>query len=188
MRTVSRGRNRLVLIVCGALLLIAGAWVMSASTSLRQHWQGAERFLPAPQHTLVDIAAVNPWLLPVALIISVLLLGCGVLLLIGQVPTAPPSSPVRITDGQDSLLGSIEPKVFERALQETAESFPGIESSNVYFGGSTRAPWLQAEVTVAEGAHLAWAVNAVRAGLAEAVTTALGTPPARLDLQVKLGT
>lgn len=188
MSTISRGRNRFALIIGGLLLTIAGIWVASAATSLHGIWPQGRNFLPQGQQTVSEVVALNqPWILPIALVISILCVVFGVVLLWGQIPKSPPTSTLRITDDQGHLLGSIEPKVFERVLQDTVESYPGVLNSSVHFGGSARAPWLQAEVTIAEDSQVEWIVDHVRSGLADAVLESLGVPPRRLDLQVKLG-
>ncbi|WJZ01974.1 hypothetical protein [Corynebacterium freiburgense] len=188
MRTISRGRNRFALAIGGLLLLIAGAWIATASTSLNETWPQGEQFLPDGHQTFSEFAAMNqPWILPVAFAVSVFCLVFGVVVLWGQIPKSPATSNIQITDDQDQLLASIEPKVFERALQEIVDNYPGVLDSSVYFGGSARAPWLQAEITVAEDSQVDWVVRHTRAGLANAIQASLGVLPQRLDLQVKLG-
>lgn len=112
----------------------------------------------------------------------------GVVLLVLQVPSNPPRTTLRLTDRQDRLLGSLDPEVLERALVESMEQVPGVTHGAVRLIGSAGAPRVQAQVTVDESAETGWVASQARRGLAEDVSTVLGTAPVRVDLLVRLRT
>lgn len=187
MRTISGRRNRAVLILGGMLLLLAAAWVGSASTPLREHWPGAEPFLPEGESAAADMAAEHStWLLPTALAVSIVLAALGLLLLAAQVPTRPDRGDLRIMGGDDQLLGSLAPGVLERAMSETVEGLGGVSAADVLLGGCSARPWVHVTVTLAEDAEVAAITAIVRRRVLEDVATVLAAPPTRVDLLVKL--
>lgn len=187
MRTISGRRNRAALLVGGTLMLLAAAWVGSASTPLRERWLGAEPYLPQGASTVADIAtAHSTWLLPTALAVSVVVAALGLLLLAAQIPTRPPRGDLRITDQDDQLLGSLAPGVLERAMSEAVEGISGVSGAEVLLGGSTARPWAHVTLSLAEDAEVAALAAIVRRRVADDVTTVLAAPPSRVDLRVTL--
>lgn len=187
MRTISGRRNRTALLGGGLLMMLAAAWVASASTPLLELWPGGDPVLPHADSVLADItSAHSAWLLPAALVASVLAVVVGVLLLIAQVPAAPTRSTLRVTDEHDQLLGSVAPMVLERALHETLEGISGVGDASVQVTGSADAPRVRATVSVADDAEIAWVAAHVRGRLIEDLTTVLGVAPLQVDLLIRL--
>ncbi|WP_017615121.1 hypothetical protein [Nocardiopsis salina] len=187
MRTISGRRNRAALLLGGGLMTIAALWVASASTPLLDMWPEGAPFLPHGDSVLGETVAANGGLLlPAASAVSVTVAVAGILLLVAQFPTAPKRSALRITDGDDRLLGSVDPGVLERALTDAMKDVSGVTDASVRLGGGAGAPWLRATVTVAQDAEAGWVGELVRRRLTDDVSTVLGTAPVRVDLLIRL--
>ncbi|WP_114853957.1 hypothetical protein [Brachybacterium sp. YJGR34] len=187
MRTVSGRRNRTVLVLSGLLMMLAAAWVASAATPVLDLWPAGDPVLPHGDSRPADIAAAHSsWLLPTAVAASLLVTVGGILLLIAQIPTAPPRESVRVTDRDDHLLGSIAPGVLERALSDALGAIPGVTDASLRLGGGAAEPWIQSTVSVSEESETGWVAETVRRRLIDDVTTVLGTAPVRVDLLVRL--
>lgn len=187
MRSVSAVRNRSALVILGLLALVASAWIIIAATGSAARLPGWGGVLADPTSTPADIASAHQsWLLPVGIVVAVLVAILGLVLVLSQVPGAPPSSTLRISDEAGEDLGGIEPAVLSRALGERVEQVSGVQSSNIQVIGAASAPVVRAEVTVAEDADVAWVASTIRSRIADDTTSALGHAPVRLDLLVHL--
>lgn len=186
MRSLSGTRNRVVLVLAGVLALVAAAWLLAVSFGVA---------LPGHSEPVVDLAADSTiaefaqaqrdWLLPTAAAVAVLAALIGLLLLIGQIPSRPSSSTLRF-HGDGTLLGTVEPRVLERALADRLDQVAGIEESTLDVSGSTEALCVQGTVTAAADSEAEWSVGEARRRLAEDVETATGMAPQRIDLLVAL--
>ena len=187
MRTVSGPRNRIALLLGGLLMMLAAAWIASASTPLLERWPAGDPVLPHGDSLPADIATHHAaWLLPTALALSVVAAILGIALLLAQIPTGPTRATLRITDAEDHLLGSLDPGVLERALREDLEGGAGVDDAAVHLGGSTASPWVQVAVTLSEHASPEQVAEQVRRHVRENVETVLGASPAHLDLLVRV--
>ncbi|MGP9536632.1 hypothetical protein ACT3SP_01380 [Brachybacterium sp. AOP43-C2-M15] len=187
MRTVSGPRNRLILVLASLLALLAAAWSASASLGLADRWPAAEAVLPHGDSTPATLAAAHQqWLLPLAVVATVLAVLIGLWLVLLQIPSRPVTAPLRFSDDDAVLLGTLEPAVLERALSEHVEEVSGVLDASVQVSCSTRAPWVQASVTIAEDAETGWAAQSVRERLAEDVRTVLGVEAQQVDLLLHL--
>lgn len=186
MRTVSGGRNRTVLVLAGLLMVLAGAWIGSASIGLADRWPEGDSLLPRGDSLAGDIAAQHQaWLLPAGLAACVVAALVGLALALMQVPSHVPQSTLRITGEDDQLLGSVEPAVLERALSASIEDITGVLDASVHVSGTTRDPYLQASVAIAADAEMAWVSQLVREDLAGNIATVLGIHPPRVDLLLR---
>lgn len=188
MRSLPGTRNRIVLVLAGVLTLAAAAWLLAVAFGPVPAGQALDGVLAPGETTVAELAQQDRgWLLPTASVAAVLAVLVGLALLLAQVPTAPPHTPLRLHDG-DTLLATLEPQVLERALAERAEGVPGVDGASLRVAGSTSALTVQAEVTVSDTAEVEWAVAEVRRVLMADLETALGTPPRAVDLLVRLRT
>lgn len=188
MRSLPGTRNRIVLVLAGVLTLAAAAWLLAVAFGPVPAGQALDGVLAPGETTVAELAQqYRGWLLPTASVAAVLAVLVGLALLLAQVPTAPPHTPLRLHDG-DTLLATLEPQVLERALAERAEGVPGVDGASLRVAGSTSALTVQAEVTVSDTAEVEWAVAEVRRVLMADLETALGTPPRAVDLLVRLRT
>jgi hypothetical protein len=187
MRTVSGTRNRLILVPAALVALVAAAWLAAASFGAADRWPAADAVLPHGDSTPAAlIAAHDPWVLPVAIALTVLALAVGIWLLALQIPSRPATAPLRFSDAGTADLGALEPAVLERALCEHVEGIAGVLEASVQVSGSTTSSWVQASVTISEDAETGWAARSVRELLAEDVRTVLGAPARQIDLLVRL--
>ncbi|MBE2997886.1 hypothetical protein IDM40_04065 [Nocardiopsis sp. HNM0947] len=187
MRTVSGRRNRTALILGGGSMLVAALWIASAATPLVDRWPEAAPHLPHGDSLLGEaLAAQGDLLLPAAAAVAVVVTVAGFLLLAAQLPRAPQRNPLRITGGDDRVLGSVNPGVLERALVDAMKSVSGVTDASVRLGGGVGAPWIRATVTVAQEAEAGWVAESVRERLIDDVSVVLGTAPVRVDLLLRL--
>lgn len=187
MRSVSGPRNRLILVVASVIALLAAAWLASAALGLTSRWPGAEVVLPHADSTPASlVAAHEQWLLPVAVVATVLAVLVGIWLLVLQIPSRPTTAPLRFSDDSSALLGTLEPAVLERALSEHIEDVSGVLDASVQVTGSSTSLWVQATATIAEDAEACWAAQSVRGRLAEDVRTVLGVDARQIDLLIHL--
>lgn len=187
MRTVSGSRNRLILVLAALVALAAAVWLAAASFGLADRWPGTEAVLPEGDSTPATLMSTHDaWVLPVAVVLTVLAVAAGIWLLIAQIPSRPATAPLRFSDGESVSLGTLEPAVLQRALSEHVEGISGVLDASVQISGSTTSPWVQASVTIAEDAETGWAAQSVRELLAEDVRTVLGTPARQVDLLIRL--
>lgn len=187
MRTVSGSRNRLVLVLAALVALVVALWIISASFGLADRWPGAEAVLPRADSTPASlIAAHGSWVLPVAVVLTVLAVVVGIWLLIAQIPSRPATASLRFSDEDSVALGTLEPAVLQRALSEHVEGLSGVLDASVQVSGSTTALWVQASVTISEDAETGWAAQSVRELLAEDVRTVLGVKARQVDLLIRL--
>lgn len=186
MRSLSGTRNRVVLVLAGVIALLAAAWLLAVSfgVTLPGHTEPVVDL--AGDTTLAEFAATQrDWLLPTAAVVTVLAVLIGLLLLLGQIPSRPSSSTLRFhRDG--TLLGTVEPRVLERALAERLDQVAGIEDADLDVSGSTEALCVQGTVTAAAESELEWSVGEARRRLAADVQASTGTAPRRIDLLVAL--
>ena len=175
MRSLSGTRNRVVLVLAGVIALLAAAWLLTVSfgVTLPGHTEPVVDL--AGDTTLAEFAATQrDWLLPTAAVVTVLAVLIGLLLLLGQIPSRPSSSTLRFhRDG--TLLGTVEPRVLERALAERLDQLAGIEDADLDVSGSTEALCVQGTVTAAAESELEWSVGEARRRLAADVQA--GTDP-----------
>lgn len=164
MRSVSGPRNRLILVLASVLALLAGAWLAAVALGLDSRWPGAAAVLPPGDSTPASLVAPHEqWLVPVAVVVSVLAVVIGIWLLVLQVPSRPSAAPLRFSEADgEAALGSLDPAVLERALSEHAEGISGVLDASVQVTGSTSALWVQASATIAEDAETGWAAQSVR--------------------------
>ncbi|MGP9683585.1 hypothetical protein [Brachybacterium sp. AOP3-A1-3] len=187
MRTVSGPRNRLVLVLAALVALVAAVWLAAASFGLADRWPGAEAVLPHADSTPASlIAAHQAWVLPAAVVLTLLAVVIGIWLLVAQAPSRPATAPLRFSDEDSAALGTLEPAVLERALSEHVEGLSGVLDASVQVSGSTTSPWVQASVTISEDAETGWAAQSVRELLAADVRTVLGVEARQVDLLVHL--
>lgn len=187
MRTVSGSRNRLILVLAALVALVAAAWLAAASFSLADRWPSAESVLPHADSTPASlIAAHDSWVLPVAIVLTLLAVVIGIWLLVAQIPSRPATAPLRFSDEDSVALGTLEPGVLQRALSEHVEGLSGVLDASVQVSGSTTSPWVQASVTISEDAETGWAAQSVRELLAADIRTVLGVEPRQVDLLVHL--
>ncbi|HEX7349846.1 hypothetical protein [Brachybacterium sp.] len=188
MRTVSGSRNRLILVLSALVALAAAFWLAAAPFGLADRWPGAEAVLPHGDSTPATLlTAHGSWVLPVAVVLTVLAVVAGLWLLLAQIPSRPATAPLRFSDEESrAALGTLEPAVLQRALSEHVEEISGVLDASVQLSGSTTSPWVQASVTIAEDAETGWAAQSVRELLAEDVRTVLGTPARQVDLLIRL--
>ncbi|NNG20659.1 hypothetical protein HJ590_14055 [Naumannella sp. ID2617S] len=187
MRSISGARNRVVLIIFGILALAAATWLGFAYFGLAARWPQLGSLLADGDSTVGGIAADHRvWLLPAAAVASVLAVIIGIALLVTQVPAQTPTSRLRLTDADGTLLATLDPDVLGRALSEHAEQVPGILDADVRVTGAASSIWLQSAITVAEDAEVAWSIEQVRQRLADDVTDAVGRGPRQVDVLVHL--
>ena len=187
MRTVSGSRNRLILVLAALVALIAAAGLAAASFGAAERWPGAEAVLPAGDSTPATLlTSHDPWVLPVAVVLTVLAVGIGIWLILAQIPSRPATAPLRFSDEDCVALGTLEPVVLQRALSEHVEALSGVLSASVQVSGSTTSPWVQASVTISEDAEAGWVAQSVRELFAEDIRTVLGVEARQVDLLVHL--
>lgn len=187
MRTLPGTRNRVVLALVGLLLLIAAAWLIAVSFHLSASGGRVDRLLVSSDSTVA--AVIEPhraWALPAGVAAAVLVTVAGLALMVGQIPTTPARSTLRVQEPDGTALAHLEPQVLERALAERAGDVQGIEDASVRISGSAAAIRVVAEVTVADDAEMGWAVEQTRRRLASDVETSLGAAPLSVDVQVRL--
>lgn len=187
MRSISGARNRVVLFIFSILSLAAATWLGFAYFGLANRFPQASMILAQGSSTVGSIAADHRvWLLPVAAVLCVLAVIIGIALLVTQVPAQTPTSRLRLTDGDGTLLATVDPDVLGRALSEHAEQVPGVLDADVRVTGAASAVWLQASITIAEDAEVAWSIEQVRRRLADDVADALDRAPRQVDVLVHL--
>lgn len=187
MRSISRPRNRLVLIFVGTVLFLAGAAALIISTPVQFNIGSANRYLPEAGTRISEVISwEQSWVLPTLFAASIAVVIIGVVILLSQIPKKAVGDDLRITDESGEVLGSVDPKVLQRALEETVQQLPGVSDCVVTCGGSASSPWLQASLTVSEHAQVQWVVQQVRNTVADLVAQTVGTQPERVDIQVKI--
>ena len=183
MRTLPGTRNRVVLALVGLLLLVAAAWLIAVSFRLSASGGPVDGLLVSSDSTVgAVIGPHRAWALPAGVAAAVLVTVAGLALLVGQIPTAPARSTLRVQEPDGTALAHLEPQVLERALAERAGDVQGIEDASVRISGSAAAIRVVAEVTVADGAEMGWAVEQTRQRLASDVETSLGAAPLSVDV------
>ena len=117
MRSVSGILNRIVLAVSGLLIAAIALWLMASGMGVGQSWPALSSVL-AKADTRVDtwVGPQAHWLLPAAVVGSVLLVVFGLVLLIKQVPRKAAASPLRLTGSDGTLLATLSPDVIAQAL------------------------------------------------------------------------
>jgi len=187
MRSVSGVRNRVVLVLAGALVVVAGAWVLASALGAAAAWPQAGGLFAAADATPATLfEAHRGWMLPVAAAVSVLAVVLGIVLLVWQVPSRAPVVTLRFADQDGLELAAMEPGVLETALTQRVEAVPGVLGCAVWMSGSARACEIQARVTVSDDAEIVWVIREARHRLFDDVGTALGRRPGRVDLLAEL--
>ena len=160
---------------------------MASGMGVGQSWPALSSVL-AKADTRVDtwVGPQAHWLLPAAVIGSVLLLAIGLVLLIKQVPRKAAASPLRLTGSDGTLLATVSPDVIAQALSERAEDVPGVQRCSVWVTGSPSNLWVQATVTVAENSEVAWTVSELRNRLDQDVSSSLGKHARQIDVLLRL--
>ena len=188
MRSQSGPRNRIVLLVLGALALTAAAWLAAAAFDLAPTGGVVDTVVPDGSSTPASLLGDADWALPVGIAVSVIAVLGGLALLVSQVPTAPARAVLRLHDSDGAVLATLEPQVLERALVERIEDVQGVDSASVRVTGSATSIAVVAEVTVAASAQIAWTIEQVRHRLFEDLQLSLGSEPRAVDVLVSLST
>ena len=188
MRSQSGPRNRIVLLVLGALALTAAAWLAAAAFDLAPTGGVVDTVVPDGSSTPASLLGDADWALPVGIAVSVIAVLGGLALLVSQVPTAPARAVLRLHDADGAVLATLEPQVLERALVERIEDVQGVDGASVRATGSATGAGVVAEVTVAESAQIAWTIEQVRHRLFEDLQLSLGSEPRAVDVLVSLST
>ena len=188
MRSQSGPRNRIVLLVLGALALTAAAWLAAAAFDLAPTGGVVDTVVPVGSSTPASLLGDADWALPVGIAVSVIAVLGGLALLVSQVPTAPARAVLRLHDSDGAVLATLEPQVLERALVERIEDVQGVDSASVRVTGSATSIAVVAEVTVAASAQIAWTIEQVRHRLFEDLQLSLGSEPRAVDVLVSLST
>ena len=117
MRSVSGILNRIVLAVSGLLIAAIALWLMASGMGVGQSWPALSSVL-AKADTRVDtwVGPQAHWLLPAAVLGSILLVAFGLVLLIKQVPSKAAASPLRLTVSDGTLLSTLSPEDIAQAL------------------------------------------------------------------------
>ena len=185
MRSQSGPRNRIVLLVLGALALTAAAWLAAAAFDLAPTGGVVDTVVPVGSSTPASLLGDADWALPVGIAVSVIAVLGGLALLVSQVPTAPARAVLRLHDADGAVLATLEPQVLERALVERIEDVQGVDSASVRVTGSATSI---AVVAVAASAQIAWTIEQVRHRLFEDLQLSLGSEPRAVDVLVSLST
>lgn len=201
MRSVSGSRNRAALALAGLVCLTPAVWFAcvllglvrlvgtgtgTPGTSAASTSPGGGTPLTLGDVLLRDLVRGQEQLLMVTFA-AICVAGAfmGLLLLLAQVPRRARTAPLRLTDGDSTLLASVAPDVLERALAERATDVPGITRCAVWVAGSSSSIWLQATAQVAQETEIAWAVTDLRKCLSGDVGAALGRAPRQVDVLVR---
>ena len=188
MRSQSGLRNRIVLLVLGALALTAAAWLAAAAFDLAPTGGVLDTLVPDGASTPASLLGDADWALPVGIAVSVVAVLGGLALLVAQIPTAPARAVLRLHGADGAVLATLEPQVLERALVERIEDVQGVDGASVRATGSATDAGVVAEVTVAESAQIAWTIGQVRHRLFEDLRISLGSEPRSVDVLVNLST
>ncbi len=186
MRSISGIKNRVVLAIVGLLTIAAAAWLAATLLNLGVSWPTAQPILPNP-HTRIGalLSGTGTWLLPAAIVLSLIALIVGIMMLISQIPRKARTAPLRLIDTDGTLMATVDPNVLARALAERAEELPGVSGCSVWVAGSSQSIWLQASAKISQEAQVSWAVAALRRRLADDITASLGAAPQQVDVIIK---
>jgi hypothetical protein len=186
-RSISGTRNRALLATGGIITLTTAAWLGSVFVTSRSALAPFEAALPQGESTVAGIAAEHQqWLLPVVAVLVLIAAVAGLVILLWQVPRHHPSVPLHIGADTPGHAGAkIAPSVLARALTEQAEALAPVLDCDVHVHGVVADLRVQALMTVAADADIAWTVAEVRQLLAHSITIALGEPPRSTHLQVR---
>lgn len=136
MRTISASRNRTLLFLLGALLLLAGVALGLVAT-------GTVSWAPAPQTALGSLLEpVGEYLLPLGIAATVLATLLGLWWLAHQIPTKDRTIPYRLADDPATGTVTVEPSVLAQAVQEQLEGLPGITRARAELAGTAAHPEL----------------------------------------------
>lgn len=176
----------MILGCAGLVALLAAAWILASSFHAAANWPQLRHVLASPDSHVAELLPTDhEWVLPVAAVVSVLVALLGLYLALSQIPRKARTAALRLTSEDGSLLATIDPGVIESALAERAKELTGVSSCSVWVAGSSRSVWIQATVSVAKDAQLAWVVESVRRRLADDAAIALGHAPSQVDVLVR---
>jgi len=173
--------------VAAVLTAAIAVWLLAVSFDLVPGGSAVSGVMASPDQSVAALVQEQRgWALPAAAAASVVAVLVGLALLLAQIPTAPAHTPLRLSDSDGTALATLQPQVLERALVERVQGVSGVKGASVRVSGSTTSLQIWAEVEVADGAQVDWAVDQVRRMLAEDTTTALGSAPRSVNVLVRL--
>ena len=188
---MSRG-NRMILMVLGIVLVVAGLLVISINTgvlgdllqragSSRVQPSATDPIVPAGTSDLVPTSG-----LVVALVVGVSVVGLALWWLSAQLPRRHRPSDFRLH--QDSRRGStiVTPAALNQAVQHQVEQLPGVVAATVTVSGAVQAPQLSVRVTVDDRSDVAQVVRRISTDVAGGLALAMGSTVERLGVLVDI--
>ncbi|MCC3281914.1 alkaline shock response membrane anchor protein AmaP [Arthrobacter caoxuetaonis] len=174
MRHHAGATNRTWLIIIGAVLLAAGILSLLLSAgALGGMMPGPDSaVLPDGPETLLQ----PDWVAPSVLIGGIILGILGLWWLLAEVPRKKGASGFRLQEDPARGITTCEPGVLARAVEQDANSVPGVVDSSVLLRGTADSPDVAMRLTVNERSDIQESLRRVCSDVLPNLSQALETP------------
>lgn len=185
MRTVSGARNRILLILLGLVLALAGAWLVLTSTGAVSRVPELGELAPADGAALGDLLGpLGQVLLPAGTALIALTLIGALWWLAHQIPTRDRPVDYRLHQDDDHGAVTIAPSVIATAVRTQCEELPEVKRASVELFGSARDPEVFLDLTLTPGASLERVLDQVYGTVVTDLTQALEVEPAHVAVRL----